>query len=127
MSAQRLLVIDDDPAFCRFLRTAAEGCGYEVRATTEATAFKSAYEETPPDLIALDLGMPGNDGIELLRFLADQKCHSRILIVSGFGGRILKAAQRLGTERGLNMVGTIDKPVRIAELQALLNGLRIPD
>ena len=41
-------------------------------------------------MVALDLGMPGMDGIELLRFLAEQDYRAPVLIVSGFDRRILE-------------------------------------
>jgi DNA-binding NarL/FixJ family response regulator len=71
----------------------------------------------------MDLSMPGADGVELLRFLSATKCAAKILIVSGFDPRVLETTGRLGTAMGLTICGTINKPVRVAELRATINDL----
>jgi CheY-like chemotaxis protein len=75
-------------------------------------------------MVALDLGMPGMDGVELLRFLADQDFEEPVLIISGFDRRVLESAFRLGSALGLNMVGPLEKPARLEDLEAILNELR---
>jgi CheY-like chemotaxis protein len=75
-------------------------------------------------MVALDLGMPGMDGVELLRFLADEDYRDPVLIISGFDRRILDSAFRLGSALGLQMVGPLEKPARLEELEAILNELR---
>ena len=52
----------------------------------------------------MDLGMPV-DGVELLRFLADEGFQGPVLIISGFDRRVLESAFRLGEAQGLNMAG----------------------
>ena len=73
-------------------------------------------------MVALDLGMPGMDGVELLRFLADQRYRGPVLIVSGFDRRVLESAFRLGEALGLNMAGPLEKPVRLESSKSVLNG-----
>ena len=75
-------------------------------------------------MVALDLGMPGMDGVELLRFLAGHNYRSPVLIVSGFDRRVLESAFRLGEALGLAMAGPVEKPVRLEDLEAVLNKLR---
>jgi CheY-like chemotaxis protein len=120
-SPKRLLLIDDEPQMRTFLARVAEGCGYEVRLTENAPAFEEVCTSWSPDVIILDLVMPHVDGIEILRFLAGQRSKSAILIISGFDAKVLETAQRLGTAHGLSMIGTLEKPVRIAELRSILN------
>jgi hypothetical protein len=64
------------------------------------------------------------DGVELTRFLADQKYRGPVLIVSGFDRRVLESAFRLGATLGLNMVGPVEKPVRLEVLEELLSKLK---
>jgi YesN/AraC family two-component response regulator len=68
--------------------------------------------------------MPGMDGVELIRFLADENYSAPVLIVSGFDRRVLESAFRLGKALGLNMAGPVEKPVRLEELEATLCDLR---
>ena len=116
----RLLLIDDEPLVGRFIAHAAEECGYEAIVTISAESFRARYAAADPDVVAVDLALPGCDGVELLRFLAGQKCRARVLIVSGFDPRVLESALHLGEAMGLDMAGTLTKPVR---LQALADAL----
>ena len=119
----RFLLVDDDPHIGLAIRHVAESCGYEVRTTHRVHGFKAAYEDFRPDVITLDLAIPDGDGIELLRYLADDGCPAHILIVSGFDERVIDAAKRLGEARGLKMSGTISKPMRLAQLRSIFTEL----
>ena len=123
MKCGTLLVIDDEPAITSLLKRVAEGCGYDVIATSNAEAFKQHARENDLSLICLDLAMPGTDGIELLRFLAAEGCRSRVLIMSGSDRRLLHTALRLAEALGLEIAGSIPKPLQIAEIRALLDDL----
>lgn len=124
MPQPRLLLIDDEPALAEFLANAARESGFEPVITSEDWQFREEFLGERPDMVALDLGMPGMDGIELLRFLADQNYQAPVLIVSGFDRRVLESAFRLGEALGLKMAGPLEKPVRLEDLEALLNELR---
>ena len=120
----RLLLIDDEPALAEFLANAARETGFEPILTSRDDEFCTEFIENRPDMVALDLGMPGMDGVELLRFLADQAYQAPVLIISGFDRRVLDSAFRLGEAFGLNMAGPLEKPVRLEELEELLAQLR---
>ena len=124
MAQPRLLLIDDEPALADFLANAARECGFEPVVTSDDTEFRETFRNEKPDMVALDLGMPGMDGVELLRFLADEGYHSPVLIVSGFDRRVLESAFRLGEALGLNMAGPVEKPVRLEAIEQVLNQLR---
>ena len=124
MTQPRLLLIDDEPALAEFLADAARGCGFEPVVTSNDAEFREQFLVGRPDMVALDLGMPGMDGVELTRFLADQNYRGPVLIVSGFDRRVLESAFRLGETLGLNMVGPVEKPVRFDVLEELLSKLK---
>ena len=124
MAQPRLLLIDDEPALAEFLADAARECGFEPVVTSDDTEFRETFSSQPPDMVALDLGMPGMDGVELLRFLAEQGYRSPVLIVSGFDRRVLESAFRLGEALGLSMAGPVEKPVRLEALEQVLSQLR---
>jgi two-component system, OmpR family, response regulator len=120
----RLLLIDDEPALAEFLADAARGCGFEPVITSNDAEFQEQFLASQPDMVALDLGMPGMDGVELLRFLATQRYSAPVLIVSGFDRRVLESAFRLGEALGLTMAGPVEKPVRLEDLEAVLGQLK---
>jgi len=124
MALPRLLLIDDEPALADFVAKAAGLCGFEPVIASEDQQFRKEFREQRPQMVALDLGMPGMDGVELLRFLADEGYEDPVLIISGFDRRILDSAFRLGEALGLQMVGPLEKPARLEELEEILNRLR---
>ena len=126
MKQPRLLLVDDEPALAEFIASAARECGYEATITSEDEAFREQFLADRPDIVALDLGMPGMDGIELLRFLADEGFDAPVLIVSGFDRRVLESAFRLGEALGLAMVGPLEKPVRLEAIESILTELKPP-
>lgn len=124
MKQPRLLLVDDEPALAEFMADAARECGYDAIITSNDEQFREQFLQARPDIVVLDLGMPGMDGIELLRFLAEERFQSPVLIISGFDRRVLESSFRLGEAHGLKMVGPLEKPVRLEELEALLTELR---
>jgi len=124
MSQPRLLLIDDEPRLAEFLANAARTSGFDPVITARDDEFRDSFIANPPEMVALDLGMPGMDGVELTRFLADQGYRGPVLIVSGFDRRVLESAFRLGTTLGLKMVGPVEKPARLEALEELLTKLK---
>ena len=124
MGRPRLLLIDDEPALAAFVATAADGCGYAASVSENEADFRRRYALERPDVVALDLGMPGMDGVQLLRFLAAEGFAGPALIISGFDRRVLESAFRLGQALGLDMAGPLEKPTRLEELERVLELLK---
>ena len=123
VKAPQLLLIDDEPALAEFVANAARECGFVPTVTSNDASFRQEFLARRPDAVAMDLGMPV-DGVELLRFLANEDFQGPVLIISGFDRRVLESAFRLGEAQGLNMAGPLEKPVRLEELEELLNRLK---
>ena len=122
LARPRLLLIDDEPALAEFVAEAATLSGYDAVVTGDDAEFRSEFTTNSPELVALDLGMPGMDGVELLRFLADARfAGPGADHFSGFDRRVLESAFRLGEALGLTMAGPIEKPVRLDDLERLLH------
>lgn len=122
-SSDRLLIVDDEASIRDFLNTVAHKLGFEVFTIGNAGEFSGAVEEFRPTAIILDLNMPGSDGIELLRHLAEQESEAQVLVISGEDIRVLNAAERLGSSQGLNIAGALQKPVLLPDLEAALKGV----
>jgi DNA-binding response OmpR family regulator len=124
MALPRLLLIDDEPALAAFVAKAADLCGFDPVIADQDSEFRENFRSDRPQMVALDLGMPGMDGVELLRFLAAEGFEEPVLIISGFDRRVLDSAFRLGEALGLQMVGPLEKPARLEQLEEILNQVR---
>ena len=117
---RRLLVIDDEPVFCEFVRRVAEAEGFEVAVARDGDSFKQAYLDREPAAIILDLIMPDVEGIELLQYLASQGCRSRVFIVSGYSPEYPRLAKAVACSRGMTNVEALAKPIKASQLRAAL-------
>ncbi|WP_366555426.1 EAL domain-containing response regulator [Aquibaculum sediminis] len=116
----RLLAIDDDPAIGRMLELLARNSGFEAKATTDSEEFARLAEEWQPTHVSVDLAMPGEDGLSVLRRLASMGCKARIIILSGLDDPVLGAARAMAEEDGLTVAGVLIKPFSSSKLRALL-------
>jgi len=66
---KRVLLVDDDPNFGRVVRELLERNGYAVTVVNSGTACLEASRREPPDLIILDILMPGMDGYDVCQEL----------------------------------------------------------
>ncbi|WP_309711090.1 response regulator transcription factor [Pseudolysinimonas sp.] len=78
----RVLIADDDPQILRALRITLGARGYEVTTAPDGQAALDAAARTHPELVVLDLGMPGLSGIEVIQALRGWTTVP-ILVVSG--------------------------------------------
>lgn len=123
----RAIVVDDDANVAEFVTTVARNCGYDTRVAISFAELKKIYAAFEPTVIALDLTMPGADGIEVMTWLAEVGCTARIVLLSGTALELLDASRRLGRALGLDMAGALAKPFGLAPLRALLRELAHSD
>lgn len=67
--SSRILIIEDDEAILKFLRRGLAYEGYQVDTATDGQSGLTLARDTPPDLVVLDLMLPGIDGLEVARRL----------------------------------------------------------
>ena len=81
----RILIVDDDRAFRLSTAALLRADGYEVDGVADGAAAAEALRETRPDLVVLDLRMPGVDGLGVVEALRMWGERVPILMISGFG------------------------------------------
>jgi DNA-binding response OmpR family regulator len=108
---KKILVVDDDVALLNFVRILLSEDYLVETASNGFTAVRLA-ETFAPDLIVLDLRMPGMDGRSVYGELRDRKVSSKFLILSAYGAA--EARRELGAEAHL------DKPFRPDRLLSLV-------
>ncbi|HTL15352.1 MAG TPA: response regulator, partial [Thermomonas sp.] len=104
--------MDDDTSVARTIGFVAEAAGFSVHCVDAPGPFFEAVGRLDPSHIAIDLIMPGMDGVEVLRQLALAGCEAGVILTSGMGQKVLESAQATASERGLNIVGVLPKPFR---------------
>lgn len=107
-----VLLVDDDPGILRYLRTLLEVENWEVRtATNGLEALQHLQQQPAPDVVLLDLMMPGIDGLETLERMRDAHPRLRVIMLSCLSETPkVVHAMRLGAQDYLT------KPVNEAEL-----------
>lgn len=119
----RVLIIDDEEDICETIAEIAEGRGFEAATISDPSQVSLKLESFKPDVIMLDLMMPGTDGVELLRVLVDRVKNAKICLMSGSDTRVLNSARRLGSAHGLDVVAAFEKPIDVTLLRSTLDQL----
>lgn len=121
-SAVRILVIDDEPFILKLHARLLADLGFKSALTFESgpLALDEMDRASAPDLILLDIAMPGMDGTQFIRHLAKRSYAGGLVLITGEDQRLLPTVARLAGEVGLTVVGQLRKPVTPAQLDALL-------
>ena len=115
-----LIIVDDDALTRKVVQHLGRQCGFSTDGYASARAFLSQADLEANALIVLDVVMPDQDGLEVLRILAERGCRLPVLLVSGYSADYLKLASSFATARGLSIVGVLEKPVATEQYRALL-------
>src|SRR5580765_175057 len=117
METVRVLVVDDDPAIRQMLSEYLGEHGYEVAVAASGAAMRAEIERARPAVVLLDIGLPGEDGLTLARFLRE-RYEVGIIMVTGADEVIDRVA---GLEVGAD--DYIAKPFDPRELRARLKSV----
>ncbi|OLE28629.1 MAG: DNA-binding response regulator [Actinobacteria bacterium 13_1_20CM_3_71_11] len=82
---QRVLVVDDDPTVSDVVRRYLERAGYAVTLCADGLSALTAYERDRPDLVVLDLMLPGLNGLEVCRRLRTADSGLPIVMLTALG------------------------------------------
>ena len=117
MDAPRLLIVDDDPGIRELTTAFLVGHGYVVDTVADGPAMREAMAQTRYALVVLDVMMPGEDGLSILRSL-DRATSPAIIIMSVIGEEIDRI---VGLEMGAD--DYIAKPASPRELLARIRSV----
>ncbi len=109
----RILVVDDEPAILRFLRASLASQGYVVTIATDARTALGTVRTGAVDLVILDLGLPDEDGLDVIRSIRKDCASLPIIVLSSRDHESAKvAALDLGAD------DYVTKPFGVDELLA---------
>ena len=80
----KILVVDDDEEVRQLVVTMLTADGFEVLQAADANALKEMFENSPPDVVLLDLKLPDADGMDLLPTLKKQWPETEVIVLTGF-------------------------------------------
>ncbi len=81
---KRILVVDDEESIHLLYREEFEEEGYEVVSAMSGEEALQLFKEDPPDLVVLDINMPGMDGIEVLRQMKQMQPDIPVILSSAY-------------------------------------------
>ncbi len=116
-SSRRVLIVDDTPEVADSFAMLLETLGVQVRVAYSGAQGLAASSEFEPELVFLDIGMPGMDGFETARRMRDQPAGRKAVLVAltGWGeDEMRRRVQEAGFNRHLT------KPASMGDLEALL-------
>lgn len=118
MKTELVLVIEDDPAILFGLRDNLERAGYTVRTAVEGNLGLELARTLKPDLVLLDLMLPGLSGHEICRRIRAEELDMPVVMLTALG-------EESEVVRGLNLGADdyVTKPFGISELMARIAGL----
>jgi two-component system response regulator AtoC len=117
MSAAKILAVDDEPAILELLSRGLGDEGYRVLAVDSGEGAVAKVREEKPEVVLLDMRMPGMDGIETLGRIRQFDKESSIIILTAYGSMdTVVEAMKLGA------YDYITKPFDLEKLKSLIKG-----
>jgi two-component system KDP operon response regulator KdpE len=114
----KLLIVDDEPALRKALRTSLTASGFDVSEARNGDEALALLPQSPVDLVLLDINMPGTSGIEICRKIRDSSIHTGIVMVTV---RDSEEDKVQALEAGAD--DFITKPYRLREMVARLHAV----
>lgn len=111
-TAPRIAIVEDDPDLLQNTEDYLRACGYPVWGVGSAEAFYKRFSIEPVDVVVLDIGLPGEDGLSVVRHLQDLSGLAVIILSARDAPEDRLEGLRAGADRYLV------KPVSLPELGA---------
>jgi DNA-binding NtrC family response regulator len=117
MKKVKLLLVDDEAEFVETLQARLALRDLDARVARDGEEALAAVEKEEPDVIVLDIKMPGIDGIEVLRRVKQAYPNVEVIILTGHGSK-----QDEETARSLGAFQYMQKPVDLDKLVPQISG-----
>ncbi|MBN2468416.1 MAG: response regulator [Deltaproteobacteria bacterium] len=114
----RILVVDDELPICELMDEFLSSQGYQIMTATNGEEALAKFEDTGPDVVILDLRMPGMSGLEVLRSMRAQGGAAHIIMLSAYGDSpTVQEALRSGANY------YVEKPMKFSQLVEILKDI----
>jgi CheY-like chemotaxis protein len=119
MNATRVLIVDDNKTNLKLASDVLAFDGYEILKASDAESAQEIIRQTPPDLILVDIALPGMDGLALTRLLKADELTRHIIVVA-LTAFAMKGDDARAREAGCD--GYITKPIDTRSLPNAVAG-----
>ena len=119
MEPKKILIIDDDIDLAETISIFVEILGFEPVVVNSCKDAQMVLAEINPAVIITDIVMPDMDGIELLKWFAENNYTNPIILMSGYDGKYLGSTKSLALARGCSIIGTLCKPFTLNDLEKI--------
>lgn len=114
----KILVVDDEPTICNMMSVFLRQIGYQVLTVSTGEAAITHFAEDPPDMVLLDISMPGMRGIDVLQRMKARKPDCGVIMLSAYGDD-----QTIQEALDMGAYCYIQKPMELIDLKNRLEAL----
>lgn len=117
MTPRRILVVEDNPLNLKLVRDVLQFAGYDVVEAKSGEEGLRVAQQDPPDLVLMDLQLPGIDGTETLRRMREGSIGRDVPVVAVTAFAMAEDRER-ASRAGFD--GFVEKPISVRELPATI-------
>jgi CheY-like chemotaxis protein len=121
--AEKLLFIDDEVGLTKVVGLIANEIGMEFKAVHTSRTATEVFIAYRPDVVILDIVMPGRDGIDVLNDIMNTGIRTEIVLTSGLSEGYLRLGESIARFHGVERVRVLKKPFGRSELIELLKDI----
>ena len=112
------MVVDDEPTICSMMNVFLTQIGYQVTTVNSGEDAIALFDQDPPDMVLLDISMPGMRGIDVLQCMKSRKSDCGVIMLSAYGDD-----QTIQEALDMGAYCYIQKPMELMDLKSRLEAL----
>ena len=114
----KIMVVDDEPTICSMMNVFLTQIGYQVTTVNSGEDAIALFNQDPPDMVLLDISMPGMRGIDVLQCMKTRKADCGVIMLSAYGDD-----QTIQEALDMGAYCYIQKPMELMDLKSRLAAL----